>query len=106
MSCKCLTETADDGSKTWTTKIHTWGKLWLEWDQRRTYDRACFHPADQRMVYQDEKVWDYFDDWSSASETNNWLGEDQRRGLIRFIDGENYHRSKAWKKPNRPASST
>ena len=88
VTCKCLTETADDGSKTWTTKIHTWGKLWLEWDQRRTYDRACFHPADKRIVYQDEKVWDYFDDWSSASEKNNWLGEDQRRGLIRFIDGE------------------
>ena len=86
VQCKSLANTADDGSKTWSTKIQTLGKLWLEWDQRREYDRAHFHPADERLVYKDERVWDYFDDWSSASEKNNWLGEDDSRGLIRFID--------------------
>jgi len=86
VQCKSLANTADDGSKTWSIKIQTLGKLWLEWDQRREYDRAHFHPADERLVYKGERVWDYFDDWSSASEKNNWLGEDDSRGLIRFID--------------------
>ena len=86
MQCKSLVNIADDGSKTWSTKNYTLGKLWLEWDQRREYDRAHFHPADERLVYTGERVWDYFDDWSSASEKNNWLGEDDSRGLIRFID--------------------
>ena len=40
------------------------------------------------MVYQGERVWDYFDDWSSDNSKNNWLGEDSRRGLVRFIDLE------------------
>ena len=52
VQCKSLTNTADDGSKTWSTKIQTLGKLWLEWDQRREYDRAHFHPAGKRLVYQ------------------------------------------------------
>ena len=30
-------------------------------------------------------MWDYYDDWASATEENNWVGADNRRGLVRFL---------------------
>ena len=52
----------------------------MEWDQLREYDRAHFHPAEKRIQYMGKRIWDYFDDWDSASQNNNWLGEENRRG--------------------------
>ena len=89
---KWLRNETEDGVKTWTTKAQPLGKLWLEWDQRREYDRAHFHPAEKRIQYMGKRVWDYFDDWDSASQNNNWLGEENRRGLIRFLKAEKYVR--------------
>ena len=76
----------------WKTTIKTLGAIWLEWHDRREYDRAIFYPSDQRKVYKEERVWDYFDDWESATWGNNWIGTDGQRGLTRFIDKEKFSR--------------
>ena len=76
----------------WKSTIKTLGEIWLGWNKRREYDRATFYPSDTREVYKDERVWDYFDDWESASWQNNWVGSDDKRGLKRFIDNKKFAR--------------
>ena len=76
----------------WKTTIKTLAEIWLEWEFRREYNRATFYPSDTREVYKDERVWDYFDDWESATWENNWVGSDEKRGLKRFIDNEKVSR--------------
>ena len=85
---KWLRHETEDGVKNWTTKAQPLGKLWLELDQRREYDQAHFYPAEKRRSYAGERVWDDFDDWNSASRNNNWLGQENHRGLIRFLNAE------------------
>jgi len=77
----------DDGEMEWTTKTNmTLGKVWLEWHKKRKYDRSTFFPRDDREMWDDEKVHDAFDDWESGTWENGWSGDDNRRGLKRFID--------------------
>ena len=77
----------DDGEIEWTTKTNmTLGKIWLEWHNKRKYDRSTFFPRDEREMWDDEKVHDAFDDWESSTWENGWSGDDNRRGLKRFID--------------------
>ena len=81
-------KTNDDGEIEWTTKTNmTLGKIWLEWHNKRKYDRSTFFPRDERDVYDDdEKIHDSFDEWESGTWENGWTGDDARRGLKRFID--------------------
>lgn len=87
----------DDGNviettyeRQWKPTIKTLGEVWLGWHKRREYDRGTFHPSDTRAVYKDERVWDYFDDWESATWQNNWIGTDEVRGLKRFLDVDKF----------------
>ena len=62
------------------------GSAWELWEHRRQYDGIDFHPYDDRTNYDDELVWDYWDDWESATKENGWVGENIKRGLSKFMD--------------------
>lgn len=96
---KKIEEKDDDGKviettyeRQWKPTIKTLDEIWIGWNKRREYDRAIFYPSDTREVYKDERVWDYFDDWESATWENNWIGTDEVRGLKRFIDVDKFSR--------------
>lgn len=75
----------------WKVDTRTLGQLWLGWHKRREYEIATFHPSDERKIFGEKRpVWDYFDDWSSATWENGWIGSDEKRGLKRFIDLEKF----------------
>ena len=63
------------------------GTAWELWEHRRQYDGIDFHPYDDRSSrYDDDIVWDYWDDWDSATKENGWVGEKVKRGLSKFMD--------------------
>lgn len=64
------------------------GDIWELWEHRRQYDGIDFWPYDDRnnRYDDDEVVWDYWDDWSSANKENGWTGERVKRGLQKFMD--------------------
>ena len=77
----------EDGEIEWKTSHLTLGKIWLEWHNKRKYDRSTFYPSDTRDIYDDdEKIHDSFDEWESGTWENGWSGSSDRRGLKRFID--------------------
>ena len=64
------------------------GTIWELWEHRRQYDGIDFWPYDDRSSRydDDEIIWDYWDDWSSAAKENGWVGEKVKRGLSKFMD--------------------
>ena len=65
------------------------GSLWEIWQHRRQYDGIDFHPYEDRKEYEsDEEIWDLWDDWATADESNDWRGDVQKRGLNKFMNLE------------------
>ena len=64
------------------------GTIWELWEHRRQYDGIDFWPYDDRSSRydDDEIIWDYWDDWNTATKENGWIGEKVKRGLSKFMD--------------------
>ena len=64
------------------------GTAWELWEHRRQYDGIDFYPYDDRSnrYDDDDVIWDYWDDWESATQENGYMGESVKRGLQKFMD--------------------
>ena len=62
--------------------------LWELWEHRRQYDGIDFWPYDERnhRYDDDEYIWDFWDEWQTATKENGWSGDSQKRGLVKFLD--------------------
>ena len=64
------------------------GKLWLEWDKRCEYpDGKIFNPRNERGTLEN-RTWDLWDDWETATLEKQWRGDIEKRGILRFLDRE------------------
>ena len=67
--------------------------LWLDWEKRRTYQGLVFDPSGKDNPNNRDK-WNLWDDWSTATQENNWQGDRSRSGFIKQLDLEIYQHMK------------
>ena len=67
--------------------------LWLEWEDRRTYQGLIFDPSGKDNPNHKDK-WNLWHDWSTATPESNWQGDPNRSGFIKQLNLELYQQMK------------